>query len=69
MGSPLKLLLDEDSEARVLVQRLVKAGHNVTTVGEMGRRGEPDEAVLRLAGQAGRVLLTRNCGHGKPNHQ
>jgi predicted nuclease of predicted toxin-antitoxin system len=64
----LKLLLDEDSEARMLVQRLVAAGHDVATVGGLGQRGTSDAAILSLARQQGRVLLTRNCSDFKRLH-
>lgn len=57
----MKLLLDEDSEARLLVCRLQAAGHDVATVGALEHRGRPDDDILRLARQTQRVLLTRNC--------
>jgi hypothetical protein len=65
----LKLLLDEDSEARVLAQRLTQAGHDVLTVGDLEQRGAPDEVVLQLAQTTNRVLLTRNCADFKRLHQ
>ncbi len=42
----LKLLIDEDSQAKVLVSMLRKASHNVVTVNELGLMSQPDEAVL-----------------------
>jgi len=65
----LKLLLDEDSEARVLAQRLAQAGHDVLTVGELGQRGAPDEVILQLAQATDRALLTRNCADFQRLHQ
>lgn len=64
----MKLLLDEDSEAKALIQRLLDAGHDVATIGQLGQRGEPDATVLNLAKHAERVLLTRNCSDFKRLH-
>lgn len=64
----MKLLLDEDSEARLLVCRLQAAGHDVATVGALEHRGRPDDAILLLARQTQRVLLTRNCADFKRLH-
>jgi predicted nuclease of predicted toxin-antitoxin system len=57
----LKLLLDEDSQAKYLVNLLRAAGHDVVTVKEANLEGHPDSAVLNYAKQELRVLLTRNC--------
>jgi hypothetical protein len=57
----LRLLLDEDTQARRLVDLLRTRGHDVLTVGEADRIGTPDTEVLTLAAATGRVLLTRNC--------
>jgi ABC-type microcin C transport system duplicated ATPase subunit YejF len=57
----LRLLLDEDSQARRLVELLRRRGHDVQTVGESNQAGAPDSVVLDMAADAGRVLLTRNC--------
>ncbi len=56
----MRLLLDEDTQAHVLVRLLREAGHDVETVAEAGMAGQADSAVLAYARQAGRVLLTRN---------
>ena len=57
----MRLLLDEDTQSRRLVNLLRTRGHDVLTVGEANRIGAPDSAVLTLASGANRVLLTRNC--------
>ena len=57
----LKLLIDEDSQAKALVQLLRKAGHDVVTVNEIGLVGQPDPVILAYAKQKNRILLTHNC--------
>jgi hypothetical protein len=57
----LRLLLDEDTQARRLVVLLRTGGHEVLTVGEADRIGTADTEVLTLAAATGRALLTRNC--------
>jgi hypothetical protein len=57
----LRLLLDEDSQARRLVELLRARGHGVLTAGESNQAGAPDSAILNMAADTGRVLLTRNC--------
>jgi predicted nuclease of predicted toxin-antitoxin system len=57
----LRLLLDEDSQSRRLVELLRCRGHDVLTVAETNSAGAPDRDVLNMAGDRGRVLLTRNC--------
>lgn len=65
----LALLLDEDSQAKYLVNLLQAVGHDVVTVSEVGLEGYPDEEVLNFARQYGRVLLTRNCADFQELHQ
>jgi predicted nuclease of predicted toxin-antitoxin system len=57
----LRLLLDEDSQSRRLIQLLREQGHDILTVGEAGRAGASDPEVMRLAAATDRILLTRNC--------
>ena len=70
----LKLLLDEDSQAKGLLNLLREAGHNVVTVNEVGLTSKPDSVVLDYARQQGRILLSRNCDdfnnlhNADPNH-
>ena len=60
-GYDLHLLLDEDSQARRLVELLRARGHDVLTVGNSDQAGASDSAVLKLAASTDRILLTRNC--------
>lgn len=57
----LRLLLDEDSQAKYLVNLLRAAGHDVVTVKEAGLGSRLDTVILDYASQELRVLLTRNC--------
>lgn len=65
----LKLLLDEDSQAKYLVNLLRLANHDVDTVNRSGLGSSPDVVVLNYARQQRRVLLTRNCGDFLELHQ
>ncbi|MEL7143614.1 MAG: DUF5615 family PIN-like protein [Cyanobacteria bacterium J06643_4] len=56
----LRLLIDEDSQAKVLVKLLRVAGHDVVTINEMGIAGASDNKVLELACLHNRIVLTRN---------
>lgn len=58
----MRLLVDEDTQARTLVRLLREAGHDVLTVDEAGLRSLADDEVLTRAIDENRVLLTRNCG-------
>ena len=73
----MRLLIDEDSQARTLVRRLQEAGHDVLTAEAAGLNSRVDaqvlqRAVLQRAGEERaveeravaerRILLTRNCG-------
>ena len=70
----MRLLVDEDSQAKTLVRLLVEAGHDVVTVEAAGLSSMADSEVLGRAIQEQRALLTRNCGdflvlHGdRPDH-
>ncbi len=57
----LRLLLDEDSQAKRLVTVLEKAGHEVLTINEVGLAGSSDDVVLDYAREANLILLTHNC--------
>ncbi len=65
---PLKILVDEDSQAKALVSRLRRSGHDVLTVNETGLASLSDEQVLDRARAEGRVLLTRNCADFQELH-
>jgi predicted nuclease of predicted toxin-antitoxin system len=56
----MKLLVDEDSQARRLLDALRHAGHDVHSVAELGRNGLPDAQVFAQAQRLGRALLTHN---------
>lgn len=57
----MRLLLDEDTQAKRLVLLLRSQGHDVVTVADCDHRGVTDAEVLAIAKSYGRVLLTRNC--------
>lgn len=56
----MKLLVDEDSQARRLLDALRQAGHDVLSVAELGCNGLPDAQVFAQAQSQGRTLLTHN---------
>lgn len=70
----LRLLIDEDSQAKPLVKMLREALHDVLTVNEAGLKGKIDSLVFDYAMQDNRVLLTHNCDdfeelhEANPNH-
>ena len=64
----LRLLLDEDSQAKYLVNLVRASGHEVLTVNEADLSGQPDPAVLSYAKQQNYVLLTRNCNDFQELH-
>jgi hypothetical protein len=57
----LRLLLDEDSQAKLLISQLWAVGHDVLTVTEAGLEARSDAEVLAYAASVQRVVLTRNC--------
>jgi predicted nuclease of predicted toxin-antitoxin system len=59
----MNLLLDQNVYAAT-ARFLRSMGHDVATVGELGRSQAPDEEVLELAQQTGRILLTRDRDFG-----
>ncbi len=65
----LRLLVDEDSLAKPLVNRLRKAGHDILTVNEAGLTSSSDDVVLDYARVDGRVLLTHNCDDFEALHE
>jgi predicted nuclease of predicted toxin-antitoxin system len=56
----LRILVDEDSQARAQLNILRGDGHDVVAVGELGQNGTPDPEVYDLAQSLERVLLTHN---------
>jgi predicted nuclease of predicted toxin-antitoxin system len=65
----LKLLIDEDTQSKALVQSLRALSHNVLTVNEAGLGGQKDPLVLDFAISNNRTLSTRNCKDFKALHQ
>ncbi len=71
----LRLLIDEDAQALLLVKLLRNAGHDVVTVNEAQLTGQPDFIVLEYAKHANRSVLTFNCDDFEelhvlnPNHR
>lgn len=57
----MKLLVDEDTQARRLIDLLKAAGHNVASVGDLGLNGVPDADVFATAQKLSRAVLTHNC--------
>ncbi len=65
----LKLLIDEDSQAKPLVNLLRSVGHDVLTVNQVGLTSQSDVVVLDYARQNNLVLLTHNCRDFEALHQ
>jgi predicted nuclease of predicted toxin-antitoxin system len=65
----LRLLIDEDTQYKAVVESLRGALHDVLTVNEAGLSGQKDPLVLDFAIRNNRVLLTRNCKDFKALHQ
>jgi predicted nuclease of predicted toxin-antitoxin system len=65
----LRLLIDEDSQAKRLVNLLKNAGHDVITVNETGLSGKFNDEVLDYARQNERIILTRNYDDFQELHE
>ena len=65
----LRLLIDEDSQDKVLVRLLREAEHDVVTVNEAGLMGQPDSTVFRYGIDKNRIVLTLNCRDFKALHE
>jgi hypothetical protein len=63
----LRLLVDEDSQAKRFVNLLKQAGHDVITVNEAGLMSKPDSVVLDYARQEGLTLLPATAMTSKPS--
>jgi len=57
----LKLLVDEDSQAKLLVDLLRKASHDVVIINELKLSGSDDTVVFDYAIKQKRAILTQNC--------
>ena len=56
----MRILVDEDSQARSQLNILRGDGHDVVAIGELEKNGTPDGEVFDLAQSLERVLLTHN---------
>jgi predicted nuclease of predicted toxin-antitoxin system len=56
----LKLLIDEDSQAKLLIRLLRNAGHDLVTISEAFLEGINDDDVLNYARENERVVVTHN---------
>jgi predicted nuclease of predicted toxin-antitoxin system len=65
----LKLLIDEDTQYKALVNTLRASSHDILTVNEAGLSGQKDALILDFAIHNNRVLLTRNCKDFEILHQ
>ena len=65
----MRLLVDEDSQGRILVRLLRAAGHDVRTVEEAGLHAQGDPEVFALAKREQRVVLTRNVKDFEALHE
>ena len=65
----LRMLLDEDSQSKYLVNLLRLAGHDVLTGNDANLTKRTDRFVLNCAIDDNRVLLTRNCADFLELHQ
>jgi predicted nuclease of predicted toxin-antitoxin system len=61
--------MDEDIQAKQLVNLLKQAGHDVVTVNELNFMGQQDSFILDYAKKENRVLLTRNCKDFEALHE
>jgi predicted nuclease of predicted toxin-antitoxin system len=64
----LRLLIDEDTQAKLLVSILRSAGYDIVTVAEEGLSGASDGAVLAQAHVDSRAVLTRNADDYRELH-
>ena len=62
------LYLDDDSVRTVLIQRLMREGHDLLTPTEAGIAGEEDPTHFMCAIRTGRALLTHNYDDFKLLH-
>jgi predicted nuclease of predicted toxin-antitoxin system len=65
----LRLLIDEDTQAKLFVTLLKQAGHDVIIVNEVNLMGQKDSVILNFARQNNRLLITQNCDDYEALHQ
>lgn len=56
----MRIVLDEDSQSRLLQRLLAEAGHDVLSVNQANLTSHSDAEVLQFAAQTDRIVLTRN---------
>ncbi len=56
----MKLLVDEDTKANILLARLRQAGHDIVSTQDLGKDSASDPDIFELAKSLGRVMLTKN---------
>lgn len=56
----MKLLIDEDTKANILLARLRQAGHDIVSTQDLGKDAASDPEIFELAKSLGRVVLTKN---------
>ncbi len=59
----MKLLVDEDTKAKILMSLLRKAGHDAVSTQDIGIDTADDSNVFAEAQRLGRVMLTKNTEH------
>lgn len=57
----MKLLVDEDTQARRLIDLLKEAGHDVVSIADLDLNGVPDADVFASAQSLSRLVITHNC--------
>ena len=57
----LRLLVDEDTQDKLLIKFLRQAGHEVLSINEANLMGEDDPVILDYAKIHSYVVLTLNC--------
>lgn len=63
----MRILLDEQLSPRYVGEPLAARGHDVVCIaGNPPHEGASDDAVLALAAESGRILVTRNARHFVP---
>jgi predicted nuclease of predicted toxin-antitoxin system len=65
----MRILADEDSQEKRVVQALRDLGNDVLTVNEAGLSGAPDHVILSTAKRESRVVLTKNCEDFRELHE
>src|SRR5260221_512560 len=65
----MRLLVDEDSQGRILARLLREAGHDILTVEAAALHAHSDPEVFALAQQENRVLLTSNVKDFEALHE